>query len=129
MSTLVKDRKQSVMQFIYIASEIFMHTRKYYKKLKVLGAEYRSQIVDYSSKLLFYVTKANKIPLNEEHAIERLGALNEAVYTLTYLKTIVSLFQTLNYEDISPYCWKRYGELFEEESKLLKGCIDKIKNM
>lgn len=126
MATLVKDRKKSSAQYVYNGVLIYKHIRKYYKKLKVFGAEYRTQILESSSRILYFVNKANSIPLNSSRYKDRISALEEAKYSLIYLENIISIFETDEYDELTAYFWNHLGELMEEEQRLLKGCIDMI---
>lgn len=130
MSVKVKDRKLSGIQFVDTARELVVHTIFYAKKFpKSMMFLITKDIVDTARSIYKNVVIANSIYPKSKLDIElRYKYLVQAKGLIDVLDGFISIAEDIytkspNDTKISDYGWIHWGELLEQESKLIKGVI------
>lgn len=145
-NVLAKDRKPSVVQYVETARKLVVHTVSYARKFpKSLMFLFTKDIVAAAREVYTNVVVANSIVPKKGEAFKiRFNHLMEAKGKLDVLDGLLSIAvemyesQLLPHEEvkisadgtkhitkcgISEYGWVHWGELIEEEKKLIQGVL------
>ena len=134
MSTIARFRNPSVVQYIDTMNKLTSHTSFYLDKLpKSTKFTWQVKLVNLMQDAFLNVNRANAIKVrNEQDYLSRRKLLLDALESIAALDCFLSvLAQNDNYYSLivkgtdNDYPFVHWGELIDEETKLLKGVLKK----
>ena len=124
MSTLVKDRKPSPVQFIDTAVELeeimITYIPKFPKRSRFI---WQTKLSDSHYRLLAYVIEANSIEDKGEGISKRKDLFEKALGVGNTINTMISIIQRRYYDSLQDNQWLRWGRTLANEIALIKGMI------
>lgn len=129
MSTRVKDRKPSPIQFLATMRELVKHTWSNMKKCpKNTRFIYQTKVCDYATTCYMHLITANSIMVKtESDRLQKQKHLNDALGLINTLEALLSLVQeSLDDSDkqcITDNAWLEFGRLIYKERNLILGVL------
>lgn len=127
MSTLVKDRKESKIEFIENMRQLVAHTWKYISKFpKTTRFIFQTKLCDYVNDAFRHIISANSIYIKtKEDVAQRRTHFNEAIGLINSFEALLDIVQLSYKQYVTDYGWSHWGDLIIKEISLLKGIIKK----